>query len=233
MTTAPRSAAVRTAPMCSVSMLPTMNPPPWIMTTPGTGAPMPFFGRYTRTLTSGSPAHPGIMRSSMSSMSACGTSRAISTMMASNPARAATGSLRSNAGMASTKAASSGSIMMCPPPLLVLCPCVLLGLHPNAGVDADGLGVHVRVRQQLDGERGELVGTPEAVWEQHVLRQFALEGLGALSRPVDGRVDQPGQDGVDPDADHREVSRHREGEADDAALGRRVRGLADLAVLGR
>ena len=44
--------------MCSVSMLPTMNPPPWIITTPGTGAPAAAFGRYTRTLTSGSPVPP-------------------------------------------------------------------------------------------------------------------------------------------------------------------------------
>ena len=77
------------------------------------------------------------------------------------------------------------------------------------------------------------VGVAQAVREEHVLGELALEGLGALARAVDRRVDQPRQDRVDPDADDGQVAGHREGQADDAALRRRVGGLADLAVLGR
>ena len=43
--------------------------------------------------------------------------------------------------------------------------------------------------------------------------QLGLERLGALARSVDGRVDQPREDGVDPDADHGQVTGHREGQA--------------------
>ena len=70
----------------------------------------------------------------------------------------------------------------------------LLRLHPDAGVDADRLGVHVRVGQQLDRQRGELGRPTQAVREEHVLGQLALERLGALARAVDRRVDQPRQD---------------------------------------
>ena len=69
--------------------------------------------------------------------------------------------------------------------------------------------------------------------EQHVLGQLALEGIGPLAGAVNRRVDQPGQNGVDPDADDGQVAGHRQRQADDAALGGRVGRLADLAVLGR
>ena len=46
-------------------------------------------------------------------------------------------------------------------------------------------------------------------------------------------VEQPRRDGADPDADRGEVAGDRQRHADDAALRRRVRGLADLPVEGR
>jgi hypothetical protein len=41
-------------------------------------------------------------------------------------------------------------------PLFPFRPAGLFGLQAGAGVDADRLGVHVGVGQQLDGQRGEL-----------------------------------------------------------------------------
>ena len=76
------------------------------------------------------------------------------------------------------------------------------------------------------------LGLAEALREEHAGLQALLELLGGLAVAVDRRVDQAGEDGVDPDADGREVAGDREGHADDAALGGGVRGLADLAVLG-
>src|SRR5690242_733355 len=90
-----------------------------------------------------------------------------------------------------------------------------LRLHADAAVDADGLGVHVTVRDQLDRERRELLGRAEAVREEHADLESLLELLRALALPVDRRVDQTGRDGVHPDADGGEVSRDRQGHADD------------------
>ena len=83
---------------------------------------------------------------------------------------------------------------------------------------------------QLDDHRGQLVGHAQAVREQHGLAELGLERLRAFALAVDRGVDQTGRDGVDPDADRRQVAGDRQGHADDAALGRRVRRLADLAV---
>ena len=55
----------------------------------------------------------------------------------------------------------------------------LLRGHPDAAVDPDHLGVHVAVGEQLDGQRGELVGRAEALREEHALAELRLERLGA------------------------------------------------------
>ena len=100
------------------------------------------------------------------------------------PARAATGSDRSIGG----SSVEHGGQLRIDHRLLPCVPCcvgrrLLFRLHPDAGVDADRLGVHVAVGQQLDGQRGELGGVARAVREQHVLGQLGLERLGALALP--------------------------------------------------
>ena len=61
---------------------------------------------------------------------------------------------------------------------------------------------------------------------------LSLNASERLARAVDRRVDEAGGDAVDPDADGGEVAGDGQGHADDAALGGRVGGLADLAVEG-
>ncbi len=68
--------------------------------------------------------------------------------------------------------------------------------------------------------------------EQHGLAELGLERLRCLAFAVDRGVDQAGGHGIDADARGRQVARDRQGQADDAALGRGVGRLADLAVEG-
>jgi hypothetical protein len=64
------------------------------------------------------------------------------------------------------------------------------------------------------------------------MRHLAAEGLaGRLrERPEQRSVEQPRRDGDHPDGEGREVAGDRQCHADDAALGRGVRGLPDLPV---
>ena len=80
------------------------------------------------------------------------------------------------------------------------------------------------------GERGVLVGAAEARRE----RDLAPSAVRASSgRPASSGVsNRPGRDRADADAGLGEVARGRERHADDAALGRGVGDLADLAVVG-
>src|ERR1700685_2549458 len=143
-----------------------------------------------RTPTSGSPSHPGTKRSSMSSDSMPGTSEAMPATNSSNPARPATGSVRSILGRCPRMPESSGSIIV-PLPFPFPFPAGdLFGLQAGGGVDPDRLCVHVRVGQELDGQRGELRGAAETVREQDVPGQLGLERLGALGLAVARRVDQ-------------------------------------------
>src|ERR687897_1282844 len=107
-----------------------------------------------------------------------------------------------------------------------------LGLHAHATVDADDLGVHVAVAEQLDGHARELVGGAEALGEEHVALELLLELLAGLALAVDRRVDEAGRDAVHPDSDRGQVAGDRQRDADHAALRRRVARLADLAVEG-
>src|ERR1700722_16329830 len=91
--------------------------------------------------------------------------------------------------------------------------------HPDAAVDTDDLGVHIRVGHQFDDHRGQFVGATQAVWEQDRLAQLRLEGLRYFAFTVDRGIDQTGRDGVDPDPCCGEVTRHRQRHAYDAALG--------------
>src|SRR6516165_10225117 len=106
----------------------------------------------------------------------------------------------------------------------------LLRLQARAGVQADDLGVHVAVREHLDGEGGELRGEAETLREQHIALELFLERLGAGALAVDGSVDEPGGYREDPGAHRGQVTGDGQGHADDAALRRRIRGLADLAI---
>lgn len=106
----------------------------------------------------------------------------------------------------------------------------LLRWHPDAAVDADDLGVHVGVGDQFDHHRRQLVRLAEAVRKEHGLAQLRLECLGVLTLAVDRGVDQPRRHGVHADADRGQVTGHRQGQTDDAALGRRVGRLTDLTV---
>ncbi len=81
----------------------------------------------------------------------------------------------------------------------------------------------------MDGERGVLVGAPEARRERD-LRAERRRGASSGSAASIGVSNVPGRDRHDADAELREVARDRQRHADDAALGRRVGDLADLAV---
>src|SRR5690606_5013986 len=65
-----------------------------------------------------------------------------------------------------------------------------LRLEAETAVDADGLGVHVVVGDELEGHRRELVGGAEALREQHVALEVLLEGLRLVALAVDRGVDE-------------------------------------------
>ena len=80
--------------------------------------------------------------------------------------------------------------------------------------------------------RRQLLGPAEALGEQHALLQVGLELLRCLTGAVDRRVDQSRGHRVDADSDGGEVAGDGQRHSDDAALRRRVGGLADLPVEG-
>ena len=59
----------------------------------------------------------------------------------------------------------------------------LLGRHPDAGVEADRLGVEVAVGQQLDRQRRELVRAAQALREEDDRAERRLELLGGIAGP--------------------------------------------------
>src|SRR5580692_1951787 len=54
----------------------------------------------------------------------------------------------------------------------------LLGLEPDAAVEADDLGVHVVVLDQRPDQMAEFVGPPHPLGEDHRRHQLGLELLG-------------------------------------------------------
>ena len=58
---------------------------------------------------------------------------------------------------------------------------LLLRGHPDPAVHADDLTVHVGVGQALHDHRGQLVGHPEPLGEEHRLAELGLERLGVLA----------------------------------------------------
>ena len=80
---------------------------------------------------------------------------------------------------------------------------VLFRLHPDAGVETNRLGIHVTVREQLDGQRRELAAIAESLGEQDSGTEACFELIGRFARAVDGRVDESGQDAVRAHANRR------------------------------
>src|SRR6516165_7339450 len=95
----------------------------------------------------------------------------------------------------------------------------LLGLEPDAAVEADDLGVHVVVLDQRPDQVRELGRGAHPLGEDHRRGHPGLELLAARATAVDGRVDDAGGDGVHPHPDRGEVAGRGKGHADDPALG--------------
>ena len=100
-------------------------------------------------------------------------------------------------------------------------------IAPSRRID---LAVEHRVLDDVHGQRAVLVGVAEPGRVRHLLAERLLRLLG--QRAEQRRLEQAGRDGADPDELARQVAGDRQRHADDAALGRRVRGLADLALEG-
>src|SRR5262245_62432795 len=100
--------------------------------------------------------------------------------------------------------------------------------HAQRTVETDHLTVEIGVLDDVARQRRELVGAPEQLGERHrggeaLLRLFR-------QREQHGCVEYAGRNGVDADAELRELARGRQGERGDAALRGRVRRLPDLAL---
>src|SRR6478672_7811433 len=109
--------------------------------------------------------------------------------------------------------------------------CLLLGCrigsarrHPQRAIQADHLAIEVGVGDDMAGQLGELFGFAQARRERDRGGQRLLHGLGQLLHQRRG--EQAGRDGADADAVLRQVARHRQRHAHQAALGGAVRLLA-------
>src|ERR1700733_543067 len=91
----------------------------------------------------------------------------------------------------------------------------LLGLEPDAAVEADDVGVHVVVLDQRPDQERELGRRAHALGEDDGRDQALLELLAGLAGAVDRRVDDPGADRVDPHPDRGQVAGGRPGRAGD------------------
>src|SRR5271165_1456439 len=109
----------------------------------------------------------------------------------------------------------------------------LLGLEPDAPVEADHLAVHVVVLDQRPDQVTEFIRPPHPLGEDDRRRQPGLELLGVLGGSVDRSVDDAGADRVHPYPDGREVPGGGQGHPDDAALGRGIGDLPGLALDAR
>src|SRR5215469_1531556 len=106
----------------------------------------------------------------------------------------------------------------------------LLGLEPDAAVEADDLGVHIVVLDQRADKVRELSSCAHSLGENDRSGQLGLELIAGGPAPVNRGVDDPRADRVHADPDRRKIARRRNGHADDAALGGRVGQLPSLAL---
>ena len=106
-----------------------------------------------------------------------------------------------------------------------------LGGKTQRAVEADRLAVEVNVLGDLLGELSVLVGPAHPLRERDGGPPVGVQLLrvGVAER---GREESAGCDRHHPDAGRGEVAGERQRHRDDAALGRRVGGLADRAVEG-
>src|SRR5262249_54844269 len=105
------------------------------------------------------------------------------------------------------------------------------GRHADGAVQADGLAVQHDVLEDVADQRRVLARAPQARRERDLRRQRLAQRLRRHGEHR--RVERPGRDGEDADAEGGQVARDRQRHADHTALRRRVRGLADLAVVRR
>src|SRR6266545_5991922 len=80
-----------------------------------------------------------------------------------------------------------------------------LRLEADTTVETDRLGVHVVVLDERAHELGELRRRAQALGERDRRGELLLPFVGRLALAVNGSVDDPGADRVDPDADHGQV----------------------------
>src|SRR5688572_22624270 len=85
-----------------------------------------------------------------------------------------------------------------------------LGRHAEAAVEPDGLAVEVGVLGDRLHQRRVLLRRTEALGEEHARAEGLALVLGEEAKQ--GRVHQAWGDGVDADADRRQVTRCRQGE---------------------
>src|ERR1022692_423978 len=95
----------------------------------------------------------------------------------------------------------------------------LLRLEPDTAVEPDYLGVHVVVLDQRPDQVCELGRRAHPLREHYRDGELRLELLAGGPCPIDGCVDDPWADRVDPDSDGGQVTGGRHGHADDPALG--------------
>src|SRR5213594_1654379 len=100
--------------------------------------------------------------------------------------------------------------------------------HPDGAVEPDRLAVQHHVGDDVAGERGVLVRLAEPLRERHLLGERRADRL--RQRAEQGRLEDSGRDRHHANAQLGEVACDGQGHAHDAALGRRVRRLADLPV---
>ncbi len=83
----------------------------------------------------------------------------------------------------------------------------------------------------MQRQRGELVGLPEPARKRNCRGQAVLRLLRQVGEQR--RQEQSGRDGQHTNAELRQFARDRQGHRNDAAFGRRIGRLPDLAVIGR
>ena len=103
--------------------------------------------------------------------------------------------------------------------------------HAKRAVETDHLAVEHLVLDDVPDERAVLGGPTQSRREGHLLSE--RDPRGFRQRREERCVEDARRNRHAPDADRRELPRHRQGEADDAALRGRIGRLADLTVEGR
>ena len=100
--------------------------------------------------------------------------------------------------------------------------------HAQRAIEANDFAVQVVVADDVAGQIGKLAGLAQALREGDAGGQRLLHGLGQDVHQRRGK--QSRGNGADADAVLRQVARHGQRHADDAALAGGIGLLADLAV---